>query len=1216
MHIKKLEISGFKSFVDRTVIHFDHDVIGIVGPNGCGKSNIVDAIRWCMGEQSAKHLRGRAMSDVIFAGSQSRGPHGMAEVTITFDNSDREAAQTLPLEYRDWSDIAVTRRLYRDGTSEYLVNKTQVRLKDITDLFLGTGVGTKAYSIIEQGKIGMIVSARAEDRRLLIEEAAGITKYKARRKQAEQKMDQTRQNLLRVGDIVSEIERSLASLKRQAAKAERYVSYRKELDELVLHEASHKLLELTVRAQVDLNALESATEQEQQSRAALDAREAGLEAQRQAAHSAEERAEAAHTASFRADNDVRMHEAELERAREKMLELDERRRAALAEEQELRAKLEELAAERESLVEVLEAAEDEESRGEEATRVELEQLDELRVAQQEAERSASELKRQAAEAQAAVAGAEATLAGHARRVGEMAQREGRLREEDDRLGLEVEDIETRRAALAEQIDELRSGKLTSAERRDELDVSLKELREKAVGLDRSVDTAKNELSQKRNRLRALEELAARHEGVGQGPKALMATNDPCIVGLVADRFEAPKELTAAFAGVLGEKLEWVVVDDMERGRALLADLAAKNKGRATLVPSSPRYVAGRAASVPSFEPELAARVGGRLVDRIDYLPSDAALAESLFGDVLVGDDDETASAVLAAGWYGRVVTLSGTVHGADGSLTGGAGDKVAAGMLEQKREMRELHEAVAERDTVVSALLAEQQETRLRLTETSVALDRARNEAHQGELALVTVEKDLRRAEEQLASVQRRLVTVRTEIAELSDKLAAAAKEQTDAETVLEEGRAKKEACAERAVEADEVASTWRDQVTRQQSVVTERKISLAQLKERATSVRQTVERLGKSVDEMRARSERLEGEQIECALLAGQAAARMLHHRTELVVSIAIARDAAMELAEARDALEGLRAELSSVELDLRELRRAVEAATERLRTHQTNLATLEIQRQHLLDGVRERFRGLELPTVVGDYHKRPPVDEAHRARITELGELLERMGPVNLEAVREHAEAEERFGYYSTQKADLEQALSDLEQAILQMNRETKRLFREAYDAINARFKVLFPKMFRGGQAELRLTNPDDLLETGIEILAQPPGKKLSSIELMSGGEKALTAVSLIFAIFQFKPSPFCILDEVDAPLDEANVTRYNEAIRSMTASSQFILITHIKRTMQSVDVLYGVTMQEPGVSKLVSVKINETAEARSRTKAASAEEATQSTEAAAVA
>ena len=317
MHIKKLEICGFKSFVDRTVIHFDHDVIGIVGPNGCGKSNIVDAIRWCMGEQSAKHLRGRSMSDVIFAGSEGRGPHGMAEVTLTFDNTDREAAAALPSTYRDYADIAVTRRLYRDGTSEYLINKADVRLKDITDLFLGTGVGTKAYSIIEQGKIGLIVSARAEDRRLLIEEAAGITKYKARRKQAEQKMDLTRQNLLRVGDIVSEIERNLGSLKRQAQKAERYVAYRAEVEDLVLHEASHKLIEIIVTAQVEETGQEAMAEQERARRAELDAHQGELDALRMIVLEREDVAEKAQTEAFRADNEVRVHEGEIERARDR-----------------------------------------------------------------------------------------------------------------------------------------------------------------------------------------------------------------------------------------------------------------------------------------------------------------------------------------------------------------------------------------------------------------------------------------------------------------------------------------------------------------------------------------------------------------------------------------------------------------------------------------------------------------------------------------------------------------------------------------------------------------------------------------------------------------------------------------------------------------------------------------------------------------------------------
>ncbi|HTA90348.1 MAG TPA: AAA family ATPase, partial [Polyangiaceae bacterium] len=324
MHIKKLEITGFKSFVDRTVIHFDHDVVGIVGPNGCGKSNIVDAIRWVLGEQSAKHLRGRAMEDVIFNGSESRGPNGLAEVTLTFDNTNPEYAQSLPIEYRDYPEIAVTRRLYRDGTSEYLLNRTQVRLRDITELFLGTGVGTKAYSIVEQGRIGQIVSARPEDRRMFLEEAAGVTKYKQRRKQAERKMELTRQNLLRINDIVSEIDRSRASLKRQVAKAERFIEYRKELDDLVLHDASHRLLELIVTERVESDGFSAANERSQGARASLRDSDVLLDAAREEALAIEIRADETSRRAFEADNEVSSLLADLERSRDRLTHLSER----------------------------------------------------------------------------------------------------------------------------------------------------------------------------------------------------------------------------------------------------------------------------------------------------------------------------------------------------------------------------------------------------------------------------------------------------------------------------------------------------------------------------------------------------------------------------------------------------------------------------------------------------------------------------------------------------------------------------------------------------------------------------------------------------------------------------------------------------------------------------------------------------------------------------
>ena len=1186
MRIRKLEISGFKSFCDRTVVHFDTDVVGIVGPNGCGKSNIVDSIRWCMGEQSAKHLRGRAMTDVIFSGSETRGPHGLAEVTMTFDNSDADAAQLLPLEYRDYAEIAVTRRLYRDGTSEYLINKTQVRLKDVTDLFLGTGVGTKAYAIIEQGKIGLIVSARPEDRRMLIEEAAGITKYKARKKQAEQKIEQTRQNLLRVGDIVSEIERSLASLKRQAAKAERYVNYRRELEDLTLHEASHKLLEILALTKVEEAAVATLGEKVRAERAALDAREAELEVWRQKAHVTEERTEAAQKDAFIADNDVRTHETEIGRAKDKLTALDERRAAARTEQVDLERTIGELIVEKEGLEQQLAGAADEEAREGELAMEEHERLEELRGHERAATDEVTRIRKEQAMAAAAVAAAEATLSGHERRLAEMSTRRVKLEDELGRLTYEVEDVERRRKALANDVVELAEGKRISAEERARLDAEMKEMRERAVANDRAVDHAKNELSHKRNRLRALEELHARLDGVGGGTKFILRQGDGTLRGLVADRVEAPAELTHAFAGLLGDRLQCIITTDPERAVELLHQLADQKKGRASFIAARPPYVAGSTVDVTGMPGVI-----GRLVDRLTFDEQDEPLVHALVGDAVVVERAQDAFKALTAGVTVPFVALDGTVVFPDGRVTGGQEDQVAAGMIEHKREIRELHEIVAKQGDQVTKMLEAQQALRLRMTEVGASLERARNEAHQGELALLTAEKDLKRAEEQLAASQKRLGVVRDDLSELTEHLETASGDHEAAKDRLEAGRATLEATGAGLDHAEQVAAEWRERVLGQQSVVTDRKVRLARIRERVASVRQTVERLARSCDELRGRIARLDEERVQAARGAGEAAAKMILSRESLVSAVGRAERAHQALTEARTALEAARGELAGRESDLRGLRQSVEQATVALRDHELKRERLAIEHTHLIEGVKEKFRGLDLYKVAGDYHRRPLVDAAHKSRITELTELIDRMGPVNVDAMREHAEAEERHKYYAGQKADLEKAIDDLEKAIQQMNKESKRLFRQTFDGVNQRFKTLFPRMFRGGQAELRLTNPDDLLETGIEILAQPPGKKLGNIELMSGGEKALTAVSLIFAIFQYKPSPFCILDEVDAPLDEANVTRYNEAIRSMTDHSQFILITHIKRTMQSVDVLYGVTMQEAGVSKIVSVRVNET-------------------------
>jgi chromosome segregation protein len=454
----------------------------------------------------------------------------------------------------------------------------------------------------------------------------------------------------------------------------------------------------------------------------------------------------------------------------------------------------------------------------------------------------------------------------------------------------------------------------------------------------------------------------------------------------------------------------------------------------------------------------------------------------------------------------------------------------------------------------------------------------------------------LARTQAEIARFEKRLAAIAGELAELTRTLEEAETVESESRSQLDSIRGELEHLQHALGRAEDNAAAWRERVAAQASLVTERRVRLAQVKEQLGAARSGRERVEAGLAEIDARVQRLNQELEEAAAAYGETAARIILAREARIGATERARIAHEALDAARVRLEAVRAALNAQEGELRKQRDELAAFDEAARKHEMAVQRIELEREHLLNGIRERFRGLDLARVVGDYHARPAPDAEHRRRIDELTQLIDRMGPVNLDAKAEHEDAERRFKELNDQKVDIEKALEELDNAIRHMNRESRKRFRETFDEVNTLFKKTFSKMFRGGRAELQLTNPDDMLGSGVEIMAQPPGKKIGTIELMSGGEKALTAVSLIFSIFQHRPSPFCILDEVDAPLDEANVARYNEMVRAMTSHSQFILITHIKKTMQSVDVLYGVTMGEPGVSRIVSVKVNEHATVRS--------------------
>ncbi len=1187
MKIKKLEIIGFKSFVDRTVVNFDHDITGIVGPNGCGKSNVVDAIKWVMGEQSAKMLRGKNMEDVIFNGSEARGAAPFAEVQLTFDNTDG----LTPPEYRDYAEITVSRRLDREGRSDYYINKTAVRLLDVTNLFLGTGVGRRAYSTIEQGRIGFIVSSKPEDRRHMIEEAAGITKFKARKKAAEKKMELTRANLTRVDDIVGELTRNLASLKRQAQKAERYKEYRAEVRDLELYVASFRYLDLHTSIEAVTRDLDVAAAQAEGARVALRVREAELESERASVDVASREVERAQSAAYEIDNRVRMLHGQVQQYAERLGGLREREAQAEREQGELSSQRARLHDERDELLAAIDGVEEAEARSQDVLDEENEQLGLRRLAVEEAQRAVSNARSRAAEAQTRIARAEAAILGYVRRREDAAERREKLRLEREDLLVRVSEAAEERARLASELEHLRARKEHTQARKEEITAALAEGKRALVELERRVSELKDRLREKRSRLRSLEEVQQRLEGVGAGVRAIMtkyaAGPDERvaagILGLVSDRLRCPPELERALAGALGARLEHVVVSGTSDALAAVGYLREGAKGRATLVPREPRL-----AVTPAFDVPSSPGIVGRLAERVGSAPEDAALVAHLLGGVVVAETLDAALAAHAASPAPiTYVTLEGDVVGPDGSVTGGSAEDNGAHALEMKREMRDLAVEVSAIEAELEGAVAAYEAQKERAEGAEAEVDAIRAEAHDAEIALVAVEKDHRRLEEEHGRLGRRAEELAGEEQDLRERLETAEDEESESRAEIEEARGI-ELEAEDALAAAEVVYEERvAAVDAQNARVTEVRVMAAQARERAERDRSTLRRVERELEDLDARGKRLVQDVLAGVIEQGRLAGMIFVCKETLADLVSEAIVAQERLSAARADYDEVREAMGRNEGGLRELRGRIDALTADVTRLTLRQQELRMAMSHLLETVSERHE-TDVRHVLVDYHHRELPDASVNARIDELLKLIQRMGEINLMAIEEYEEKSTRFEYLDGQRKDLLDALDQLERAIRQMNKESRALFKDAFEAVNQRFKLVFPTLFRGGKAELKLSDPEDLLNSGVEIVAQPPGKKLGSLELMSGGEKALTAVAMIFAIFQYKPSPFCILDEVDAPLDEANIARFAEAVSQMTDRSQFIVITHSKRTMEYADVLYGVTMEQPGISKLVAVEL----------------------------
>ncbi|BCA79166.1 chromosome segregation protein SMC [Desulfuromonas sp. AOP6] len=1173
MQIKRVDILGFKSFVDKVSLDFNDGVTAILGPNGCGKSNVVDAIRWAMGEQNAKNLRGRSMEDIIFGGSESRRPLGMAEVSMVFSNADGLA----PAAFKDYAEIMVTRRLYRNGDSEYLINKTPCRLMDITELFMDTGIGARAYSIIEQGKIGMILNSKPEDRRFLIEEAAGVTKFKSRKKSALRKIEATKQNLLRLGDIVSEVRRQLGSLKRQAQKAQKFRECREELKSLETR--------LTLQRYLALKKEIDSRQQEEQEQVGLMERFKGqveqgeltLEELRLRHVTVEKEVAEGQEQVFHLTSEIQRIEGQIGFGGKEMEGLLRQQERQAAESQEVRRRLEEVASEQDSLLQdgsMLGADLQQEQRSlaaAEATAEELSFAEQSVATRLEETRTALfALLTHLSQLSHVHEDARRRLQSLEERTSRNRQEAVSLLEQQEQAQMLIAELESALQGFLRKKDVLLEEQVVSQE-------TLRSLKGKLEENENRLLIQREELNRHRSRLESLKELERSLEGYGGGVKALLKNPEmrQRFGAVAAEILEVAAEFERAVESVLGDRLQAVLAD---RGDDVMAalDFLREAGGRCTfLLPPFP------AEPLPPVE-------GGRpLASLVMPATGAAARVETLLHGVFLVDS--------LYPWLGKplppgvtLVTMEGEILTGRGELQGGSTKGIDEGLLHKKREMKELADGVKLAEARVEQWQQERLDLREQLSQEEENLREIGAALHRKEIKVFDNEKDLNRLKQDFARLTERLEVLSLEEDQLHEEREGLEKQQREANDLRLAKEQEKTVLEESLAELQEEMQVRKRALEDGREKVTALKVIVTSLREREESSRKSQERLETLRRELQGRLALLKSQQEEAEEERARLELDSGRLRTELEVLFRKREEekksfdrlkerfdeSARHIEEHEDVLKGTRSRMN----DLRET----------LSSLQLKTRELDMEAEHLREGVLDRYR-LDLAEM--DAPEEDLADsEAMQTRASDLRRVIDDMGEVNLTAIEEYRELEERFSFLTGQQEDLKTSLEGLQTAISKINRTTRKRFRETFDLVNAKFQEVFPRLFLGGKAELALTDEEDLLETGIDIIVQPPGKRLQSVNLLSGGEKALTAVALIFSIFLIKPSPFCMLDEVDAPLDDANIGRFNDIVRQMSAASQFIIITHNKRTMEIADTLYGVTMEEPGVSKLVSVRFNE--------------------------
>ena len=1180
MYLKRLEMQGFKSFADKTVLEFMPGITSVIGPNGSGKSNIVDAIRWILGEQSMKSLRGTKSQDIIFAGTQNRKSLGFAECSLVFDNEDG----ALPIEY---TEVTVTRKLFRSGETGYFINKVPCRLKDVLELFMDTGIGKDGYSIIGQGKIDEILSNKSEDRRHIFEEAAGIVKYRTRKQESEKKLESTKLNLLRINDILTEIEANLEPLKLQADKAKKYLNLKEELKSIEIG-----LFIFNIEKYKET--LKQVIEDEEILKANCNDEEGRLERVKNLKEELKNqideitlKIEQMSNLGFESKKEIEMLNSDINVANTRITSNLENKKRFENEIEELNKRLTELA---------------------EEIKQKEEKKDNLKNNKEKFEKELEEKQKELDKLTKKLSSKELEIEEHKKKVEENTDKKYELASYINAQDIQVENLEKRQRQIKQEIQnnisELDSTRLTKEEVSKEFyDIQLKknkvteelqtiakkkeEASNKIKSFETSINTLESEIRIKESRLKFLIETEKEKEGYVKSVKSLLKDCENIkdlgkgMHGVLANIIEVPKEYETAIEMCLGMSLQNIVTETEEDAKKLVEHLRKNNLGRASFLPIS--SVKGKKLEKIKGKEQ---GVVGIASDLVKYNKKYEQIILNLLGRTVIVDNMDTAIKVAKNNSYTfRIITLDGDLINPSGAITGGSVAKKTVNILGRGREIENLEKEIKKEKEKLAKLEEEKQAYESSIEDTL-------------ELAM-SLEKSLQEIEIEYATKKQKLDSIESEIQKIEARLEKLKKETADLDINKENCKKEKENSIEKTKELTEEIEKLNKVITEfaetnkdnQKYIddlnfdITNLKISVSSFDESEASIEEIVERINletentnKSIENKKNQIEQIIQENGELENSIDEINNKITEIKQDVENSGSKIEELKQDRVEKNKKLENQEKEISDKFHVIEDLK--------------AQIVKIDVKKTKLEDDINsiinKMWEEYELtPNNVGEVKKPDNVQKTQR-QVNNLRTDIKELGSVNVDSIEEYKNLKERYEFMSAQAFDLEETMAKLRKIISEMTTIMKEQFKTQFEIINKNFSEVFKELFGGGQASLKLADEENILECGIDITVQPPGKKLQNMMLLSGGEKAFTAIALLFAILKINPAPFCVLDEIEAALDDVNVFRYAEYLKKFSNETQFLVITHRKGSMEAADTVYGVTMEENGISKLLSMKL----------------------------